>query len=64
MEALNGYKTYIFSGLLIVSALLFAFGVIDKETFMTLATIFGGGGLISGRIALKKVEKVAPKPKQ
>lgn len=59
---LSGYKTYVFSALLVISALLFAFGLIDREALITLVTIFGGGGLISTRVAIKKIEAIGKNP--
>lgn len=55
---LEGYKTIIFSALALVSTLLFAFGLIDQPTLITLLGIFGASGAISLRSAVKKIEVV------
>ncbi len=52
----NGIKTYAFSVLVIVSSLLFAFGLIDVDAFLALVGIFGGGAVASERHAIKKIE--------
>jgi hypothetical protein len=53
---INGYKTYIFSALLVVFSVLYAFGIITTETFLTLIGIFGGSAIASERHAIKKIE--------
>jgi len=52
---LEGYKTYVFSGLCLISTLLFAFGLIDQDVLITLLGIFGASGAVSMRAAVKKV---------
>ena len=47
MFNLNGYKSYISGGLIVLFAILFALGVIDKETFGILFGLFTGTGIIS-----------------
>ncbi len=42
---LDGYKTYVFTGLLALSGVLFALGYVDETTLMTLITIFGAGSV-------------------
>jgi len=39
--------------MLVVSALLYGFGVIDQQAFTTLVAIFGGTGLYGIRDAMK-----------
>lgn len=51
---LQGKRTYIFSGLVVLFSVLFAFGVIDQETFITLIGIFGGASMYTMRLALNK----------
>ncbi len=50
---LEGYRTYLFSGLLFLFSLLYAFGQIDQQTFITLAGIFGAGASYGLREAIK-----------
>lgn len=52
--ALDGYKSYIFGGLIVVITLLYAFKMIDENIFRTLFGIFTGGGIVSLRRAVKK----------
>jgi hypothetical protein len=52
----NGFKTYLFSGLVIVFSLLFGFGLIEVDTFLTLIGIFGGGAIASERHAIRELE--------
>ncbi len=49
----DGYKTYIFSALLLIFAVLYAFGLITNQTFITLVGIFGAGGFFGLRRAIK-----------
>ena len=49
----EGYKTYIFGGLLFISALLYGFGLINTKVFLTLAGIFSAGGMYGVRKGIK-----------
>jgi len=55
-EVLPGLKTYIFGGLVILSAILFVLKIIDYQTFLTLISIFGGAEGMALRKAIKKIE--------
>ena len=48
------YKTYTFSALMFISAVLFALGWINQEVFMTLVGVFGAGGFYGLRSSIKK----------
>jgi len=50
----NGYKSYISGGLIVLFAVLFAFGVISGETFGTLFAIFAGTGIIGLKHSVSK----------
>ncbi len=50
---LNGYKTYIFGALALVSVLLKAFSLIDEETLLKLLGIFLSAEIMSVRSAIK-----------
>ena len=54
---LSGYKTYISGGLIVLFAVLFAFNLIEGETFLKLFGIFVGAGVLSGRQAIAKLGK-------
>ena len=51
---LSGYKTYLFSGLVVLFSLMFAFGWIDTQTFEVLIGIFGGASIFALRAGVKK----------
>lgn len=54
---LNGYKTYIAGGLIVLFAVLYALGVIDGETFLKIFGILAGTGIVTMRSAINKVGK-------
>lgn len=56
-EFLAGYKSYIIGGMMALSAILFAFGVIDYKTFTALVSLFGGTGVMALRKGIEKAEK-------
>ncbi|MCD6148649.1 hypothetical protein J7J18_04710 [bacterium] len=56
-ELLAGYKTYIMGGMIVVSAILFALGLIDYKTFTALVSLFGGTGIMALRKGIEKAEK-------
>jgi len=56
-EFLAGYKTYVSGALIILSAILYALGLIDHKTFMTLIGLFSGTGLVALRKGVEKAEK-------
>ena len=49
---LNGYKTYIGSGMIVLSGLLFAFEIIDAKTLTVLLSIFGPLTVAANRSAM------------
>lgn len=51
---MQGYKSYSFAALLGISAIAFGLGWIDQDTFLVLAGIFGGGGIVGLRAAVEK----------
>ena len=53
----DGYKTYVFSALVFVVSIMFAFGWISQSVFISLIGIFGSGAGVSLRAAIKKIEK-------
>ncbi len=55
-EIFSGFKTYFFAICIIVVALLKVAGKIDESTFQVLVTLLLGGGLITMRSAVKKLE--------
>jgi len=55
-NGLNGYKTYISIGLMIVWSGLLAQGYIDQRTYEIGLTILGALGLASLRHAVSKLE--------
>lgn len=57
MNTFSGYKTYVFSGLVALFALLFAFGWIDIKTFEVLMGIFGGASIFTLRAGVSKISK-------
>jgi len=57
LTALDGWKTYICVVLIIVSALLKHFDVLDSETFKTVLTILGGLGMAAIKSGQNRVEK-------
>jgi len=56
MNILNGYKTYLFAGLVIIASILYGFKIIDQTTFLTLAGIFAGLGGVTMRSAMGKIK--------
>lgn len=54
MNFLEGYKTYILGALALVTIVAAHFGIVDTDTANTLLAVFGFGGLISLRAAVKK----------
>lgn len=53
MNFLSGYKTYILGVAALITIALSLFGVIDTNTANILLSVFGFGGLISLRAAVK-----------
>lgn len=54
---INGYKSYISGGLVILFAVLYAFEFISVDTFLKLFGIFAGLGIVSLRSAIGKISK-------
>ena len=57
MEFLEGYKSYISGVLIMISAILFYFKIIDQVIFLALCVYFGGKGVVSVAITIHKKEK-------
>lgn len=53
MEFLKGYRTYILGVLALITIVSAYFGVIDTDSANTLLSVFGFGGLLTLRAALK-----------
>jgi hypothetical protein len=53
---LSGFKTYIFSGLVVLFSLFLAFGWISVETFEVLMGVFGGASMFALRVGIKKTK--------
>jgi DNA-binding MltR family transcriptional regulator len=52
MNQLVGYRSYILGGLIVVFAVLYGLGVIDKELFEAILALLGGGSVLSLRAAI------------
>ena len=53
LELLKGKKTYIVSGLIVIVAAAFGFGLISKEQFETIVAVLVGLGGVALRSAMK-----------
>lgn len=51
---LDGYKSFITAGLMIVNGVLYGLTVYDSEVFWAVASILTGGAIYSIRDAIKK----------
>lgn len=59
LKKLQGLKTYICIVLIVVSAILNYFSVVDAETHKTLLTIFGALALAAIKAGHNRIEKAA-----
>lgn len=50
---LKGYRTYVLGGLIVISAILYGFGIVDKAAFDVLISVFGGGAVVALRAGIK-----------
>ena len=53
MNKLQGYRTYIFAGLLGLATVAHALGWVDDSVYQTLVGLFGAGGLAGLRAGIK-----------
>ena len=51
---MKGYKTYACCTLGILATIIYALGYIDKETYLTIVTVTGFGGIAALRAGVKK----------
>lgn len=54
---INGKKTYIFSGLIVLFSILYAFGILEMEVFMRLLGIFSGLTGLALRHSVAKLQR-------
>ena len=52
MNLLNGYKTYISAGMVVIAGLLYWAGIINAEALTSLVVIFGGAAGLAMRSAM------------
>jgi len=52
MNLLNGYKTYISAGMVVIAGLLYWAGIINAEALTSLVVIFGGATGLAMRSAM------------
>ena len=57
---LDGKKTYLVGAILALMSILYGIEVIGLESFITIAGVLLGGGLITTRIAVKNEKIPAP----
>lgn len=57
MDFLSGYKTYLCAAAIGIGGALRALGVIDSETFQTIAGFCGAGGLAALRLGVSKINQ-------
>ena len=58
---LNGLKSYISGGLIVLFSALYVFDIIDVEVFLKLFGIFAGTGILSLRSAVSKISATKKK---
>lgn len=52
LEQLNGYKSYILGSLMVIITVLYALGIVDRETFEAIVGLLGGGSILTLRSAI------------
>ena len=61
---LSGYKTYIVGAIMALMVILYGIDIIPVEAFITIAGVLLGGGVITTRAAISKVNKAVANPEK